>query len=63
MPVLPTIAAESPTSVTTQGTPQAIASPMTFAEPSPYALDEVAMSKAAVSRGISVRSPKRCTRA
>jgi hypothetical protein len=34
-PVVPTIAAESPTSVTTQGTPHAIASAMALEYPSP----------------------------
>ena len=34
-PVLPTMIAESPTSVTTHGTPQAMASPMAFENPSP----------------------------
>src|SRR5438105_3757468 len=34
-PVSPTMCAESPTSVATQGTPQAIASPITLGKPSP----------------------------
>jgi len=45
-PVSPTIQDESPTSVTTQGTPIAMASPMTFGKPSPKEEEEQTMSKA-----------------
>src|ERR1041385_5094506 len=46
MPVSPTRNPESPTSVTTQGTPQAIASAIALGVPSPKADDEQAMSSA-----------------
>ena len=50
-PVSPTIYAESPTSVTTHGTPQAIASPNTLGKASPQEEEEDAISNAAVRRG------------
>ena len=46
MPVSPTISFESPTSVTTHGTPHAIASAIALDVPSPYDDEEQQMSKA-----------------
>jgi hypothetical protein len=57
-PVSPTIGRESPTSVTTQGTSQAIASPITLGTPSPQD-DSVDISKAAIIDGTSSRRPGR----
>ena len=48
-------------SVTTQGTPQAIASPTTFGNASPQADDKHAMSSAGMNDAMSSTSPKRCT--
>src|SRR5713101_3417547 len=59
LPVSPTSSAESPTSVTTQGTPHAIASATELDVPSPYADDEQAMSNPAVMRPTSSLSPSR----
>jgi len=54
--VSPTIQAESPTSVTTHGTPQAIASPTAFGKPSPRE-EDVAISSAFCTAAMSERAP------
>lgn len=56
-PISPTITPASPTSVVTQGMPQAIASPMILGNPSPQADDRHRISIAESISGISARSP------
>ena len=60
-PVSPTMAAESPTSVTTQGIPQAIASPSTFGNPS-LNDDDMTTLMAAKSLGDAVPQSRRSVR-
>ena len=61
MPVWPMMVAESPTSVATQGTPQAMASANTLGKPSPNREASTAISKAAIKPSISVSASSSCT--